>query len=173
MVCAVPLGSDALVIVLASTRGEIFWVFPPLVTMLSLVGAALTYWVGHSAGEIGLPRLVSPRHLDRMKSTVQKVGAGGLAAAAVLPPPFPLTPFVLTCGALGLDRGRFFLVFGMMRLIRFTAVALLVRQYGDRVRQFLESQQLQISVTMIVFVVLAVIVASVVMLFRRTRPVAA
>jgi membrane protein YqaA with SNARE-associated domain len=173
VVCAVPLGSDALVIVLASTRGEIFWVFPPLVTVLSLVGAALTYWVGRSAGEIGLPRLVAPRHLDRMKSTVQKVGAGGLAAAAVLPPPFPLTPFVLTCGALDLDRARFFLVFGMMRLIRFTAVALLVRQYGDRVRQFLESQQLQTGVIVLVLVASAAIITSAVVLFRRTRPLAA
>jgi len=166
----VPLGTDALVIMLASTHGEIFWIVPLLVTAVSLAGAALTYWVGRSVGEIGLPRLVSERHLDRMKSTVQKAGAGRLAAAAVLPPPFPLTPFVLTCGALDLDRRRFFLVFGMMRLIRFTAVALLIRQYGDRVRQFLESQQLQIGVSVLVFVAFAAIITSAVVLFRRTRP---
>jgi membrane protein YqaA with SNARE-associated domain len=172
-VFVVPLGSDALVIVLASTHGESFWIVPLLVTAFSLAGAALTYWVGRSAGEIGLPRLVSARHLDRMKSTVQRAGAGRLAAAAVLPPPFPLTPFVLTCGALDVDRRRFFLVFGMMRLIRFTAVALLIRQYGDRVRQFLESQQLQTGVIVLVFVASAALIASAVVLFRRTRPLAA
>jgi membrane protein DedA with SNARE-associated domain len=161
------------VIVLASTHGEMFWLFPPFVTAMSLVGAALTFWVGRSAGEVGLPRLVSSRHLDRMKSTVQKAGAGRLAAAAVLPPPFPLTPFVLTCGALDLDRRRFFLVFGLMRLIRFSAVALLARQYGDRVRQILESQELQTGVIVVVLVAITAVIASAVMLFRRTRPLTA
>jgi membrane protein YqaA with SNARE-associated domain len=169
----VPLGSDALVVVLASTRGEMFWLFPPIVTAISLIGAALTYWVGRSAGEVGLPRLVSSPHLDRMKSTVQKAGAGRLAAAAVLPPPFPLTPFVLTCGALDLDRRRFFLVFGLMRLIRFSAVALLARQYGDRVRQILESQELQTGVIVVVLIAITAMIASAVMLFRRTRPLTA
>jgi membrane protein YqaA with SNARE-associated domain len=168
-----PLGTDALVILLASTKAGVFWIVPPIVTAISLISAALTYWIGRSAGEIGLPRLVPSRHLDRMKSTVQKAGAGRLAAAAVLPPPFPLTPFVLTCGALDLDRGRFFLVFGLMRLIRFTAVALLVRQYGDRVRQFLESQQLQTGVLVLVVIAFAALITSAVVLFRRVRPLTA
>jgi len=169
----VPFGVDALVIYLASTYGEVFWIFPLIVTMGSLAGNALTYWIGRCAGDAGLPRLLAPRHLDRMKASVQKTGAGRLAAAAVLPPPFPLTPFVLTCGALDLDRRRFFLVFGVMRLIRFTTLALLARHYGDRVRNILESQELQTGVTVLVFVTLAVMIATIVVLFRRTRPLLA
>src|SRR5690349_18603673 len=168
VVGVVPFGTDALVVVLASTRGEMLWIFPPIVTVISLVGAALTHWVGRSAGDIGLSRLVSPRYLERMKINVAKAGAGRLAAAAVLPPPFPLTPFVLTCGALDLDRGRFFLAFGIARLIRFSAVALLARQYGDRVRQVLDSlQQLQTGAMVVVLVTVAVMVASAIMLRRR------
>jgi membrane protein YqaA with SNARE-associated domain len=166
----VPFGVDALVIFLASTHGEMLWVFPPIVTAGSLMGAALMYWVGHSAGAAGLQRLVSPRYLERMTVTVQRAGAGRLAVAAVLPPPFPLTPFVLTCGALNLDRGRFFLVFGVMRLIRFGAVALLARHYGDRLRLILESRELQTAVIALVFVACAAMIASAVVLFRRTRP---
>jgi len=169
----VPFGVDALVIYLASTHVEAFWIFPLIVTMGSLASNALTYWIGHCVGDAGLPRLLAPRHLDRMKASVQKTGAGRLAAAAVLPPPFPLTPFVLTCGALDLDRRRFFLVFGVMRLIRFTTLALLARHYGDRVRNILESQELQTGVTVLVFVTLAVMIATIVVLFRRTRPLLA
>ena len=169
----VPFGVDALVLYLASTYGEVFWIIPLIVTMGSLASNALTYWIGHCVGDAGLPRLLAPRHLDRMKASVQKTGAGRLAAAAVLPPPFPLTPFVLTCGALDLDRRRFFLVFGVMRLIRFTTLALLARHYGDRVRNILESQELQTGVTVLVFVTLAVMIATIVVLFRRTRPLLA
>ena len=166
----VPFGADALVIYLASTYGEAFWVFPLVVTMGSVAGNALTYWIGRCAGDAGLPRLLAPRQVERLKASVQKAGAGRLAAAAVLPPPFPLTPFVLTCGALDLDRRRFFLVFGVMRLIRFGTLALLVRQFGNGVRQFLESQELQTGVTVFAFVALAATIAAAVVLFRRTRP---
>jgi membrane protein YqaA with SNARE-associated domain len=169
----VPFGVDALVIYLASTYSEIFWIFLPIVTMGSLAGVALTYWIGRRAGYAGLPWLLTPRQLDRLKVIVQKAGAGRLAAAAVLPPPFPLTPFVLTCGALDFDRRRFFLVFGVMRLIRFATIALLARHYGDRVRQILESQELQTGLIALVFVASAVMIASAVVLFRRTRPLLA
>jgi membrane protein YqaA with SNARE-associated domain len=169
----VPFGVDALVIYLASTYGEVFWIFPLIVTLGSLAGNGLTYWIGRCAGNAGLPRLLAPAQLDRMKESVQKAGAGRLAAAAVLPPPFPLTPFVLTCGALDLDRRRFFLVFGVMRLIRFSAIALLARHYGDRLRQIVESQELQTGVTVLALVAFAAMVATAVMLFRRTRPLTA
>jgi membrane protein DedA with SNARE-associated domain len=88
-----------------------------------------------------------------------------------LPPPFPLTPFLLTCGALDLDRWRFFLVFGAMRLVRFGALALLARQYGERVLQILESDRFQAGATVIVVVVACVAtIASAITLWRRTRP---
>jgi membrane protein YqaA with SNARE-associated domain len=154
-------------------QDKVFWIVPLIVTAASLMGAALTYWIGRSVGEVGLPRLMSQRNLERMKAAVERAGAGRLAAAAVLPPPFPLTPFVLTCGALDVDRGRFFLVFGMMRLIRFSAVALLARQYGNYVRQVLESMELQTGVVLIVVTAMTVMIASAVMLRRRLRPVTA
>jgi membrane protein YqaA with SNARE-associated domain len=168
-----PFGADALVIYLASRYGELFWLFPLVVTMGSLAGNALTYRIGRCAGDAGLPRLMTPRQFDRMKATVQRAGSGTLAAAAVLPPPFPLTAFVLTCGALDLDRKRFFLVFGFVRLIRFATLALLAQHYGSRVQQILESQELQTGVTVLMFVVFAALIAAAVVLFRRTRPLLA
>jgi hypothetical protein len=89
----------------------------------------------------------------------------------VLPPPFPLTPFVLTCGALGFDRWRFFLVFGVMRLIRFGAVALLARHYGEGVLTFLQSESLQRSVIVLLCVVLTAAIGSGATRWLRTREV--
>ena len=168
-----PFGVDALVIYLASTHGELFWIFPLIVTMGSVGSNAVTYFIGRYAGHTGLPRFLAPGQLDRMKASVQKAGAGRFAAVALLPPPFPLTPFVLTCGALDLDRKRFFLVFGAMRLIRFGTVALLARYFGDRVRPLLESQELHTGLIVLVSMVLGVMIVSAVVLFRRTRPLLA
>jgi membrane protein DedA with SNARE-associated domain len=165
----VAVGIDALIIVLAARYGEIFWIFPPILATASLVGASLVYWIGQSAGYVGLPRLVPRHHLERIKSRLDKTGALALAAAAVMPPPFPLTPFVLTCGALQFDRAQFFLVFGVMRLIRFATVGLLARYYGDGVLQVLKSESLHTAVVVLVLVVGTASIASVVLLWRRTR----
>jgi membrane protein YqaA with SNARE-associated domain len=166
----VPFGVDALVIFLAARHRDFFWVYPLIMTAGSLVGAATTYWIGRNAGDAGLSRLVSARHLDRMKRRLRKAGAGTMAAAAVMPPPFPLTPFVLTCGALEVDRWRFFVVFGAMRLIRFGLEATLARWYGQRVLNVLESEAFQTAVGILVIVAIAGAVASAIVLWRRTRP---
>jgi membrane protein YqaA with SNARE-associated domain len=166
----VPFGIDALVIVLAAGYGELFWIFLPLVTAVSVVGAAITYWIGRTAGDAGLPRLVPPQHLERIKARVDKMGTGALAVAAVLPPPFPLTPILLTCGALNLDRWRLLVVFATMRLIRFGTVAFLTRHYGGQLLQVVDVDVLQtvIRSLMLVGVGAASVMAAV--LWSRTRP---
>ena len=168
--CVVPFGFDALVVVLAAKHGDIFWIFPPIVTVISLVGSALTYWVGRTAGHAGLPRLVPAHHLERMKARLATAGAGALAAAAVMPPPFPLTAFQLTCGALDFDRRRFFMVFGVMRLVRFGAVALLARHFGDGVLQVLETDGVQTAVMTFVLLTVTAAIAFGIVLWCRVRP---
>lgn len=96
---------------------------------------------------------------------------GSVAAAAVLPPPFPLTPFVLTCGALDLDRLRFFVVFGLMRFVRFGTVALVARHYGEDVLKFLESEPLHTGVMVLMCVALTAAIGSGVARWLRTREV--
>src|SRR5262245_25625672 len=138
-----PLGFDALVIVLSATYDEVFWIFPPLIAAASLIIAALTYWVGRTAGFASLPRLIPAHHLERLKARLHTTGVGTVAVAAVMPPPFPLTPLLLTCGALDLDRRKIFLAFGAMRLVRFGGEALLARQFGDQLLHMLNANGLQ------------------------------
>ena len=169
MVVFLPFGVDALVIYLSARNGMLFWMYPLLATAGSLTGAAVTYWIGRKGGEIGLQRFVSPRRLERVRSRVQRQGAVAMAFAALLPPPFPLTPFVLTCGALGVDRWIFFSTFALMRLIRFGSEAALARIYGRGVLRMLESELFQAII--VAFIVVAVIgtIVSAVMVWRSTR----
>jgi membrane protein YqaA with SNARE-associated domain len=158
---------DTLVVVLAARYGELFWIFPLLATAVSLAGAAVAYWMGRTAGYERLPALVPPRHLDRVKRHLNASGAGALGTAAVMPPPFPLTAFVLVCGALDVDRRRFFAVFGVMRLIRFSAAALLARHYGGGLVQIVDTDGLRTAAT--VLIALTAMLLGVI-LWRRTRP---
>lgn len=164
-----PLGIDALVIYLAARDESMFWLYPLLAAAGSLTGAAVTYWVGRKIGEVGLERLVPERRLNRLKCRVNDSGAIAIAVPALLPPPFPLTPFLLTCGALDVNRTRFFTTFGIVRLFRFSAEAVLARIYGRRVLAVLQSDRFE---TIIMgFIVLAVIgtMISAMMLWRNTH----
>jgi membrane protein DedA with SNARE-associated domain len=164
---------DALVVVLSARHHEIFWIFPPLVAAASLVGAAVTYWVGRTAGVAGLPRLVPSHRLERMKARLDTAGTAALTVAALMPPPFPLTAFLLTCGALDFDRRKFVLVFGAMRLIRFGAVALLARQFGDQLLPMLHTDGVHAAGTALAVLALTAALAFGVVRWCRTRPQAA
>ena len=169
MVFFLPFGIDAVVIYLSARNGMLFWIFPLLATAGSVTGAAVTYWIGHKGGELGLERLIPANRLERFRKRVQKGGAVAMAVPALLPPPFPLTPFVLTCGALKANRWIFFPTFAAMRLIRFGSEAVLARIYGRGVLRLLESDTFQrVIVGFIIIAVLGTILSAV-MLWRSTR----
>jgi membrane protein YqaA with SNARE-associated domain len=169
MVFFLPFGIDALVIYLSARNGMFFWIYPLLAAAGSVTGAAVTYWVGRKVGEIGLERLVSSHRFERFRRHVQKQGAVAMAFAALLPPPFPLTPFVLTCGALEVDRVIFFGTFAVMRLIRFGGEAALARIYGRGVLRVIESNSFQSLVIAFIFVAVVGTLVSGVMLWRNAR----
>ena len=164
-----PFGIDALVIYLAASNREMFWAYPILATAGSVTGAAVTFWIGRKAGEAGLERLVPERRLERIKARVRDRGAVAMAAPALLPPPFPFTPFILTCGALDVDRWRFFGTLAGVRIVRFGAEALLAITYGEGILRVLQSDTFQIVI--IGFIVLAILgtIGSAVFLWRSTR----
>jgi membrane protein YqaA with SNARE-associated domain len=165
----VPFANDTLIVYLAARRRELFWFYPLVATAGSVVGAWFTYWIGKRGGEAGLPLLVSPRRLDMLKQRVKNAGAATMAMAALLPPPFPLSPFILTCGALEVSLPRFFTVFAAMRIVRFESEALLARRYGQGILRSFESEQFRLIIMCFAAVAIVATVASTVVLWPRTR----
>jgi membrane protein YqaA with SNARE-associated domain len=169
MLFFLPLGIDALVIYLAARDQELFWAYPLLATAGSVMGASLTYWIGLKLGDGGLKRIVSERRLERLQERVRDKGAIALAIPALLPPPFPLTPFILTCGALKVNPWRFFLTFSAVRLLRFGAEAVLAQLYGRRVLTVLQSDTFQIAIIAFAVMAIAGTLASAVVLWRKSH----
>jgi membrane protein YqaA with SNARE-associated domain len=168
-VFVLPFGVDALIIYLAARNRETFWMYPLVMTAGSVAGAALTFWAGVKIGDTELPKFVSERHLDRLRQRVKNAGAGSLAVSALLPPPFPLTPFVLVCGALDVNRRLFFSVFAAMRLIRFSVEAWLAHWQGVRILKVLQSDLFKTVVIGLAVVAVIGTVGSAVVLWRQTR----
>jgi membrane protein YqaA with SNARE-associated domain len=165
----VPFGADTLVVYMAARNHDLFWLYPLLAAGGSTIGAAVSFWIGARAGEAGLDRFVSRRRLDRLKKRVHKKGTVALAMPAILPPPFPLTAFVLTSGALEVSSTRFFAVFVIARLLRFGGEGVLAFRFGTGILNAMQTQSF--LWVMGGFIVVAVVGTawSLVIAWRRTR----
>jgi membrane protein YqaA with SNARE-associated domain len=160
----IPFGTDAVVVYLCARNPSLFWLYPLLTTAGSIVGAAFTYLIGAKIGDSGLTRFVPAQRLERLRRRVKDIGAFAMGLSAALPPPFPLTAFVLTSGALRVGMTRFLLVFAGARLIRFGMEAMLARRYGASVLRILESdmaQRIVIAFVMVSILVTAIAIARV------------
>lgn len=164
-----PFGTDVVVVYLCARNPSLFWLYPLLVTAGSIAGAAGTYHIGTKIGDAGLSRFVAKRRLERLRTRVKDVGAFAMGLSAILPPPFPLTAFVLTSGALKVGMTRFLLVFAAARLIRFGVEGALARRYGASVLRLLQSEVAQqIVIGLVIVSVLGTIIA-IVQAWRGTR----
>jgi membrane protein YqaA with SNARE-associated domain len=125
----VPGSTDLLLILLVAHRAD-----PVLAAIAAIAGSILggyiTWSAGAKGGEAALHRHLPKRFGRRMTNWVEKNGMLAVTASALLPPPFPLTPFLAAAGALGVSRRTFFLSFSLARAARYSLVAWLAAAYG-------------------------------------------
>jgi membrane protein YqaA with SNARE-associated domain len=169
MLFFLPFAVYAGVIILTARRPDAAVLYVGMATAGSLIGGAITFWIGRRAGEHGLERFVSARRLDHIKGRVRRSGAIAFALPAMMPPPFPLTPFVLTCGALAVSKTRFFLTLGIVRLVRFAVEATLAVIYGQRILSWMKSDLFQAIVIGFTIVAVVATVAGIWTLIRQSR----
>jgi membrane protein YqaA with SNARE-associated domain len=163
-----PLGIDFVVIVMTARRPELFWLYALLATAGSLIGAAGTYWIGKKAGDKGLTRLVSPRRLERVKAQVGR-GTYVVAGLALIPPPFPFTPFVLASGALGMSPWAFFSALAGARIFRFGLEGVLAYRYGSQILRWMKTPAFQAVIGAIIALAVIGTIVSAVVAIRSSR----
>lgn len=168
LVFFLPLGIDFIVIVMTARKPELFWLYALLATVGSLIGAAGTYWIGQKAGEKGLSRFVSARRLDRVKERVSG-GAFVLAGLALIPPPFPFTPFVLASGALRMNPWSFFGTLAFARLFRFGVEGALAYRYGSQILRWMKTPTFQAVIGVIIALAVIGTIVSAVIAIRSSR----
>lgn len=168
LVFFLPLGIDFVVIVMTARKPDLFWLYALLATVGSLAGGLATFWLGRKVGEVGLTRFVSPRRLERAKARVGR-GTVVVAALAVIPPPFPFTPFVLTSGALAMNPWPFFGTLAGARVLRFGAEAALASRYGGQILRWMKTPMFQGVIGVLIGLAVIGTIASAIALVRGTR----
>jgi membrane protein YqaA with SNARE-associated domain len=128
----VPGVTDIMVIVMTAAHQNWF-----LVVLLATIGSALGGWfsykVGHSGGMAFLEKRVPPKIFKTVTHWMENHAILAISLPAILPPPMPLSPFVLTAGALQMSRKKFLTTFTISRAIRHSIAAWLGIHYGRAV----------------------------------------
>ena len=126
-------GSTDLLLLWLVSRGGNFWLLVPSAVAGSVLGGYTTWHIGRKGSHAALRRYVPARLLDPICGWVKEHPVLAVFLPALLPPPMPLTSFVLASGALGIVRRRFLAAFGVARSVRYTLIAWLGATYGRHV----------------------------------------
>ena len=124
--------TDIMVIVMAAQHQNVI-----LLVLLATAGSALGGYLSHLVGQRGgmafLEKRIPPRIFKRVRQWMESHAILSVALPAILPPPMPLSPFVLAAGALRMSRKKFMIAFTVSRAIRHIIAAWLGIHYGRHI----------------------------------------
>ncbi len=103
-----------------------------LATSGSIMGALVTFRLGRKGGAELLRRRVPEVLRERLITWTRRFGALPVGLAAVLPPPFPYAPFVISAGVMDVPRPRFVLAVAVGRGVRYSLEVALAMVLGRR-----------------------------------------
>jgi len=131
-VVPVPGSMDILTIltILLSARERDLWpYYACMATLGSVIGALVTYRIARRGGQEALSKTVKRKTLRKVQQLFDRWGLGAIAIPAVLPPPVPMVPFVLTAGAMQYPVKKFVFALSLGRAVRYGLLAFLAGLY--------------------------------------------
>jgi len=128
----VPGVTDIMIIFYAAGKENVV-LLVLVATLGSAAGGLFSHAVGKAGGMAFLQKHVPARILKRVTAWIERHAILAVSLPALLPPPMPLSPFVLAAGAVHMSRKKFMWAFTLSRLARHTFAAWLGVHYGRAV----------------------------------------
>lgn len=128
---------DVLTIWLAARHRGPWEYYALMATIGAVIGGYVTYTLARKGGKEAMERKLSKRRAAKVYKRFERWGFGAIAVPAILPPPFPLVPFLLAAGAMQYSRKKFLAALTLGRGVRYTIVAGLGALYGNHITRFL------------------------------------
>ncbi|HEV3202372.1 MAG TPA: hypothetical protein VGZ73_30960 [Bryobacteraceae bacterium] len=168
-----PLGNDLLVIVMTARHPQSMPYYAAMATVGSLLGCLLLNEVSRKGGEAVLEKYVSGRRLQYVQKKMAKGAGWALAVAALMPPPFPFTPFVMAAGALKYPRRALLTTLAAARLARFALEGLLAILFGRKIVRIVQTPAFEVVVFVLIAISILASMASVYSWVRKSKPIEA
>lgn len=153
-------GSMDVVTVLLCAQGKDWWPYYSLMALIgSVLGGYITYHLarGESKGRLG--RILSRSKIKGFKELFKKWGFSAIVIPAVLPPPFPIVPFLIAAGATQYPRGKFLAALTIGRGVRYSVLGLLGFLYGRWILRLLRQHVYLIASVSGGIVALSIVIA--------------
>ena len=122
-----------------------------VVTLTSVAGALLGWWLGKVLGRSVAERFISRKHIVRLDNLILRYGTAGMFIAAISPIPYKVLAWVAGMGEM--DRRQFIIAGLWGRGLRFGAQAIAIGLWGDELLHALQN-----PIIWVVFTVVAVLV---------------
>jgi membrane protein DedA with SNARE-associated domain len=165
----IPGSLDALTIILATGNPEWWWYYALMAIVGSVAGGYLTYRVGRKGGKEALEKRFPQDKMEQVYAKFEKGGFLAIFVPALLPPPFPMTPFLVAAGALALPRKKFLLALLCGRTIRYGGFALLAFFYGRWMITTLAKYKQPAFWSLVVLAVLGAVIGTTIFVVHRRR----
>jgi len=125
----IPGVTDIMLILYAAAHSN-----PYLLVAIATIGSALGGLFSHAIGQAGglafLEKHVPKAILTRVTEWMEHHAILAVSLPAILPPPMPLSPFVLVAGAAHMSRKKFMWAFTVSRLLRHCIAVWIGVHYG-------------------------------------------
>lgn len=126
-------GITDIMLVLYAAQHANPWLLIALATAGSAAGGLLSHQAGMTGGLAFIEKRTPPGIFRRVTVWMESHAILAVALPAILPPPMPLTPFLLAAGALKMSRKTFLTTFTLSRLARHALAVWLGVHYGRHV----------------------------------------
>jgi len=154
-VVPLPGSMDVLTILLAARHKHLWWYYAFMATVGAVIGGYITYGLARKGGKEAFERKLSKSRADKIFKRFEKWGFFAVAVPAILPPPFPIVPFLLAAGAMQYSRQKFVAALALGRGVRFTILAGLGAIYGRHIVRFFTKYYKPALVVLIALAVIA------------------
>jgi membrane protein YqaA with SNARE-associated domain len=134
-----PLGNDLLVVALTAHHPERLWYYVAMATIGSTLGVSFAHVVSSRMGQRIIEGERKTRQVAFVERQIERYGGFAIGFAAIAPPGFPFTPFIVVPAALQYPLKRMAAIIAVFRLIRFAVEGWLACIYGRRVLAITQS----------------------------------
>lgn len=129
----VPGSMDVLVVILASSRKDLWWYYALMATIGAVSAGYFTHRVGAKGGKETLEKKLGKQRAQKVYKIFDKYAFWAVFFGAIAPPPVPISAFLLTAGALQYPMKKYLAALTLGRAMRYAVIAYLASLYGHSI----------------------------------------
>lgn len=132
-----PGSVDVFTIVLSAHNRHWWPYYAFMATVGAVIGGYLTYRLASEGGHETLERKVGKKRVQGIYKRFEHHGTFWVVLGSILPPPFPIVPFLMAAGVLQYPKRKFIAALTAGRSVRYFGIAYIGHLYGRAIIGFL------------------------------------